>query len=385
TAAGGAAVPDTPSIERVSEALRGARHAGTATQEVFRQLTEHIREVFWLQDLKDDRIVYVSPTYETVWGRRAEDLYADPRVWTAAIHPEDRARVRESWERDAVEGRFDQTYRVRRPDGSVRWIRDRGFPIRSETGEVYRVAGLAEDITERRRVEEALRYSGEQLRSIAESAVDYIMMLDREARIVFINRTVANLTPEQVIGSSVYDWVEPRFREEMRQCYARVLATGQPDGYTVEYDLDGTTLTFESRVGPILRDGEVYALAVNSRDVTERLDMERKLRDARVRLERLTDRLHAIREEERTAIAREIHDQLGQMLTGVRLDVSWLQDRLPADDALHERTGHALGLISETLETVRDLSRRLRPASLDDFGLEAAVDAYLRDVGKVTG
>jgi len=365
---------------------RRAEHSRRHNQEVFRQLAEHIHEVFWLTDLKDNRVVYASPMYETVWGRTVEELYENPHDWVDAIHPEDRPKVMAAWEKDAIHGRFDATYRVRRPDGSVRWIHDRGFPIRNEAGEVYRLAGLAEDITERKRVEEALRFSGEQLRSITESAPDYIMMLDREARIVFINRTVPDLTVAEVIGSTAYDWVPPQFRSHMRECFERVLTTGRPDNYVVEYDLDGTTLTFESRVGPIMRDGDVFALAVNSRDVTDRLDMESEVRDSTDRLRRLTERLHAVREDERASISREIHDQLGQTLTGIRLDVAWLKDRLPPEgDELAERAGHALGLIAEALDGVRDLSKRLRPASLDDLGLEAAAEAYLNDLGQMTG
>ncbi len=381
----GAAEADAAAVESVSEALRGAVDSQRDAQEAFQQLAEHIHEVFWLTDLRDNRVVYASPMYETVWGRTVEELYEHPHDWVDAIHPEDRPRIVEAWENDAVNGRFDETYRVRRPDGSVRWIRDRGFPIRNEAGEVYRLAGLAEDITERKRVEEALRFSGEQVRSITQSAPDYIMMLDREARIVFVNRTPPNLKTAEVIGSAVYDWVPPRFRARMRECFERVLSTGRPDNYVNEYDLDGTTLTFESRVGPIMRDGEVFALVVNSRDVTDRLQMESEARESTERLRRFTDHLHTIREEERAFISREIHDQLGQTLTGLRLDVAWLKDRLSPDDELGERAGHALRLIADALESVRDLTKRLRPASLDDLGLEAAAEAYLADLSKMTG
>ena len=388
----GAADLTAASVAEVSRALSGiSEHRQSErdrrhTLEVFRQLAEHIHEVFWLTDIKNNRVVYVSPMYETVWGRSAEELYERPHDWADAIHPEDRPRVLEAWTRDASDGRFEETYRVCRPDGSVRWIRDRGFPIRNETGEVYRLAGLAEDITDRKRAHEALRFSGEQLRSITESSPDFIMMLDTEARIVFVNRALPDLTPAQMVGSTVYDWVDSRFRGGMRECFRRVLSTGRPDHFTVQYDLNGTPLTLESRVGPIMRDGEVLALAVNSRDITDRLEMELEIRDSNARLQRLTDRLHAIREEERASISREIHDQLGQLLTGLRLDVAWLKDRLPPDDdQLLDRAGHAMWLIADALEGVRDLSKRLRPASLDDLGLEAAAEAYLSDLGRVTG
>jgi PAS domain S-box-containing protein len=119
----------------------------------FRQLAENIREVFWLYDMRDERIVYVSPAYEAVWGRPSSSLLADPADWTSAIVPEDRERV------GAVSKRidYDQQYRIVRPDGNLRWIRDRAFPVRDENGTIIRIAGLAEDITERRALEDQLR------------------------------------------------------------------------------------------------------------------------------------------------------------------------------------------------------------------------------------
>jgi diguanylate cyclase (GGDEF)-like protein/PAS domain S-box-containing protein len=93
---------------------------------------------------------YVSPGYLDLWGRSCESLYADPRSFTEAIHADDRERAIQSFAPDGIVIPFDVEYRVVRPDGTVRWIRARGFPIRDESGDVYRFAGIAEDVTERR-------------------------------------------------------------------------------------------------------------------------------------------------------------------------------------------------------------------------------------------
>ncbi|CAI4030415.1 hypothetical protein DNFV4_00843 [Nitrospira tepida] len=130
--------------KRAEEALR-------ESEEMFRQLAEHIREVFWLSDPEKTRILYVSPAYETIWGRSCGSLYAYPGSWMDSIHPDDQSRVREAALTKQVPGRYDETYRIIRPDGSIRVIRDRAFPILNRDGRVYRVAGLAEDITERTR------------------------------------------------------------------------------------------------------------------------------------------------------------------------------------------------------------------------------------------
>ncbi len=118
------------------------------TLERFRQLAENIREVFWLTDPEKNSILYVSPAYERIWGRSCESLMKEPRGWLEAIHEADRERVREAATSKQAAGTYDEQYRITRPDGTVRWVRDRAFPVRDDHGRVYRVAGVAEDITE---------------------------------------------------------------------------------------------------------------------------------------------------------------------------------------------------------------------------------------------
>ncbi|MCC7373256.1 MAG: PAS domain-containing protein [Verrucomicrobiales bacterium] len=126
------------------------------SEERFRQLAESIREVFWLTDISKCQIIYVSPGYETVWGRSCDALYGDPGAWLDAVHPGDVERVRKAVDRQPS-GAYDEEYRIVRPDRGIRWIHDRAFPIRDASGTVYRIAGIAEDITERRQAQEDLR------------------------------------------------------------------------------------------------------------------------------------------------------------------------------------------------------------------------------------
>jgi PAS domain S-box-containing protein len=113
----------------------------------FRQLTESIQEVFWLTTPDKGQMLYISPAYEKIWGRSCASLHAEPRSWLEAIHPDDRPRVLAAAHQRQAAQQSDERYRVVRPDGSVRWIRDRAFPIRDAAGQVVRVAGIAEDIT----------------------------------------------------------------------------------------------------------------------------------------------------------------------------------------------------------------------------------------------
>jgi PAS domain S-box-containing protein len=108
----------------------------------------------------DDRqVLYISPSYESVWGRSCQSLRDDPDSYLDGIHPEDRARVEDANLRQRQGAETAETYRVVRPDGTVRWVRDRAFPIRDEQGRVSRITGEAEDITESKELEERLRQS----------------------------------------------------------------------------------------------------------------------------------------------------------------------------------------------------------------------------------
>jgi PAS domain S-box-containing protein len=132
---------DITERKRIEDALRHS-------EEKFRQLAENIQAVFWMTDIQNQQVLYVSNAYQTIWQKNCEDLYRDYSNWLDAIHPEDRQRVEIELIEQMKAGQYDKKYRIIRPDGSIRWIRDRAFPIKNEFGEVVRIAGIAEDITE---------------------------------------------------------------------------------------------------------------------------------------------------------------------------------------------------------------------------------------------
>ena len=137
---------------RVERALR-------ESDERFRQLAENIQEVIWMRHPGATATLYVSPAYERIWGRSCASLYQTPLGWLNAVHPDDRARVLHSEQTKTASGEFDETYRIERPDGTIRWIHDRAFPVRDADGKIIRIVGTAEDITARRQLEEQLRQS----------------------------------------------------------------------------------------------------------------------------------------------------------------------------------------------------------------------------------
>ncbi|MCC6625732.1 MAG: PAS domain S-box protein [Deltaproteobacteria bacterium] len=145
--------------EVITERTRAeAEHAAAEarlreSEERLRQVAENLREVVWLRDAGSGRVLYVSPAFEHIWGRSCADLLADEATWSEGVHPDDRARVVEAARTRQATGDYDEEYRVVRPEGSVRWVHARAFPVRDASGRVTRVVGVTEDITERRAIE----------------------------------------------------------------------------------------------------------------------------------------------------------------------------------------------------------------------------------------
>ncbi len=136
------------------------------TLERFEQVTSNINEVFWLTDVSKKKLIYVSPAYERTWGKSCAALYENPDGWLEDIHPEDREKVRHAAMHDQLDGRYNLEYRLLLPNGGVRWVQDRAFPVRNEKGEVYRIAGIAQDITDRTRAMQDLQHANEHIAHI---------------------------------------------------------------------------------------------------------------------------------------------------------------------------------------------------------------------------
>ncbi|HEY4445467.1 MAG TPA: EAL domain-containing protein [Steroidobacteraceae bacterium] len=227
----------TASIERelreaaVRREHRGAQERLRQSEERFRQMAESITEVFWLTNPQKSEVLYVSPGAEQLWGRPCEQLYARPELWLQAIHPEDRQRI-ESGLVQQASGNYEREFRIVRPDGSLRWIRDRAFPIKDSSGRVYRVAGIAEDITERKRTEQELRHAKEFSENLIQTANVIILGLDPDGKITIFNETaetITGYTARELQGRNWFETLTPKSRyPEVWAEFQRLAAGGVP-------------------------------------------------------------------------------------------------------------------------------------------------------------
>lgn len=237
----------------------------------FRQLAENIREVFWMSDARKSEILYVSPGYAETWGRSPEYLRTNPMAFTKSIHPDDRPRVLEWVKNQSKVDSSEIEYRIIRPDGSMRWIRDRAFPVKDAGGNVIRHAGIAEDITARKNAENA---SG-HLAALVHSCEHAIYSGTLDGVITSWNRAAERLygyTAGDAIGKNVRMLIPEEGTEEMRQNLQRVARGERLEQFeATRIRKDGSRIDVSLSISPIHDStGKIVGISKIARDITVR-------------------------------------------------------------------------------------------------------------------
>jgi len=239
----------------------------------FRQMAENIRDVFFLLDADGTRMLYASPAYEAIWGRTRVSLYANAESWIEAIHPDDRALAEEKYKQGLSAGRAEFAFRIMRPDGSIRRVEIRAFPVRDDAGKIIRIAGVATDITERTQALEATLQLTERLTTTLESITDAFFTVDREWRFTFLNREAERLlarTRAELNGRDFWTEFPGTIGSSFEREYRRAMA----DNKTVDFEEFYRPLNtwFGVRAYP-----SEQGLAVYFRDITERKRAEKEI------------------------------------------------------------------------------------------------------------
>ncbi|HEY0350296.1 MAG TPA: PAS domain S-box protein, partial [Pyrinomonadaceae bacterium] len=467
------------------------------SEERFRQMAEHFEDVIWIADSNLEQVLYINPAYERIFGRSCESLYERFDSFLEGIHPEDRTGVEQMLERQRHGDSDPFEYRIVRADGSIRWILRRSFPIRDDNGHIRRIAGIGQDVTERKRAESQLRESEERYRDLVENSTELICTHDLNGLVLSANPAVcAALGCElsEVVGGNVRDILAPEVRHQFDEYMVRLRKDGattgimfvqnksgerriweyhnslRTEGVTTPivrgmardvteerrvlkalheseeryrelfensrdaiyvHDLTGRYVsvnhaaetlsgftrdeimgkhysnfitpkhlknaresfcikldapietTYEAEIickngtpkavevssRMIYKDGVALAVQGTARDITER-------KRAQQALQTYARRLLEAQEAERQNIARELHDEIGQILTAVSLNLHSIQKSCQTDTCL-PNIDESIQVVEDALSRVRELSLELRPSLLDDLGLAAALRWYI--------
>jgi len=265
------------------------------SEERFRLIAENIDEVVWSADVMVEKNFYISPGYERIWGRPRQALQDNPRAYTDAIHPDDRARVLADLEAEKRGQPFEHEYRIVLPDGSLRWIWDRGYPVRAGSGEVIRYVGAAQDITKRKLAEQALQEKIAHLQLVYDTSSAAIFDLDVRGVITHANRRMAQMFGrplERLLGSEYVHLLHPDERESGRSAMSALLENRmdaldrerrylREDGGEFWGRITGRRISGAS--------GELIGLVGVIVDVTEARQAEETLRRNEARLRELFD------------------------------------------------------------------------------------------------
>jgi PAS domain S-box-containing protein len=254
-------------------------------------MAEQIQEVFWLTSADRQELLYVSPTFETIWGRSRESLYTYPgghlNLIVDSIHQSDRERVVAALTQQ-LQKEYKQEYRIVRPDGSIRWVRSRSFLVQNPFGETWSIAGLSEDITLAKESEELLHQREQEFRAIVEHSPDPICRLDRELRYLYVNPAVEAATgipSQEFLGKTIDELGMPQAIVSLwGQSSQKVFQTGQEDENEFSFFTPNGPKYYQSRVVPELAaDGSIESILVISRDITKNKQTEEALRESQER------------------------------------------------------------------------------------------------------
>lgn len=363
-------------------------------EEALRQAEEKYRSIFdnavegIFQSTSSGRYLSVNPAMARMYG------YASPEELMGSVtdiahevyvDPDCREALTRLLERQGVVRGFE--YEVYRKDGSTIWISESVRAVRDGGGTILYYEGTIEDITERRRAEEERK----RLAAMIESSNDAIMSLT-EGRVSFWNPAAEKLfgySSEEILGKSVNILVPSHLLGEVERNVERILRGEQIQDYETErVRKDGSIVPVSLTVSP-LKDahGKIVGPFAIIRDITERKRAEEELQRTLGELRTLSRRLEVVREDERTRIARELHDELGVRLTCLKMDLSRLRPSMneASRPKLEETVLSMIEQVDTTIAAVQGLVAELRPGVLDDLGLVAAIEWQCLDFERRSG
>jgi PAS domain S-box-containing protein len=357
----------------------------------YRSLVENIPGVVYIGSAKNPgELLYVSPRIQDLLGFSPKEWLADWKNWLERLQAKDRNRLYKGIKRAAKTATpFIQEYCLTNRKGETVWVYDQAYPVKDERGKLLYFQGIAIDISRRKKAEENLTKTEERYRTLFEGTEDGVAITSPGGRILAINQACRRLfgIPQRTDIDKLYVPDFYAFPEE-RETYVQTMKRkGFVSNYEIVYRKTNGK-AFTATITSTLQkdaDGRPIFMAI-IRDITQRKQHEQELRKSRRELRNLSEHLHALLEEEKKRISRRIHDELGQQLTALKMDLFWLGRHYPGHPPLlSEKICSMSQILDDTIHTVQNICEELRPALLDNLGLIAALEWQTNNFRQRTG
>ncbi|MFN8166221.1 MAG: PAS domain-containing protein [Bacteroidia bacterium] len=334
----------------------------------------------------------LSEEIERIFEFNTNEIEPNFPHFISFIHPEDVQMVVEGFEKSIKEKTsFDLMYRIQLPDTRVKYMQSRGETVFDIDGRPMQSIGTTQDMTILRMAEMALADREARLETIYQNGPDSIKLTNRNNELLEMNpaglKMIEADSLEQVQGKSLLEIVNEPFKKRYAEVTEEIYS-----GKTAIFQYQVTTLKgnlrwFESHSVP-MRDtnGKIIAMLCVTHDITEKKQADENLRISNAEFRQLAAHIEKIREEERMNLSREIHDELGQKLTALKMDAKWIGKRMSAaDKEVEERFNSFSQMLDSMVKNVRKIASELRPSELEHLGLQPTLELYAQDFERRTG
>lgn len=327
---------------------------------------------------------FLSSLIATIYVQNSGDIY----------HAEAREKARAVFQSFLETGGVrDADLLLKRKDGGKLQVTLNATAVRDESGWVRYSRSILRDVSARNKAAAEIERQLSEITSYYDNAPIGLAVLDRDLRFVRINRMLAainGLSAAEHVGKTVND-VVPSMTEQAQTVISRIMATGKP---VAGIEFTGETAARPGSVRTWLEgwypvrdeNGDIFCFSVIAQDITERKNSEAEIKIITSQLRLLTSHLQETIEKERKHIAREIHDDLGQTLSALKLDIGWIKKRIhPDQNPVLEKLGNMVSVINQSAQSVRRICRDLRPGILDDLGLAYTLQWHAERFQENTG
>lgn len=371
------------------ETIRKNKKALIESEKRWQFALEGAGDGIWDWDLSKNEIFF-SKQWKNLLGYKDDEIEKTFSEWENRMHVEDRKEIK-SLINLHLEGKtpiYSAEYRMQCKDGSYKWILDRGKVIQYDNnGNPIRFIGTQKDISERKHREMLLAHEQYLVNALMENTTESVFFKDLNSRYIRVNKAFANSLgypdAESIIGKSDFDLFSKEYAKKTVSDEQEIIQTNKTFNEEGIIKLqDGTETWILTNKMPLKNPNNVtigtFGISIN---IDEQKRVETALKDSQEQLKKFAAHLQSVREEERVLLAREIHDELGQILIALKIDLGMLKQEISVSSKINKKEiekkiNQILSLLDNTIKTTRRIMTGLRPETLELMGLNEAIKLY---------